>query len=60
MRYIFLLMGYIDSWKSELCSVGTKGNDQIGRFPNNPNLGIGEAERIRFRNADELVDYSDQ
>ena len=29
-------------------------------FLNLPNLGIGDAERIRFRNEDRLVDYFNQ
>ena len=53
-------MGYIDSWKSEENSVERKGNDQEWRFPSLSNLGIGEAEGIRFRNSKILVDYFDQ
>ena len=31
-----------------------------GTFPNYPNLVIWEAKRIRFQNADRLIDCSDQ
>ena len=30
------------------------------RFPNLSNLGVGEVVRMQFRNADSLVEYSDQ
>ena len=52
-------MGYIDRWKAERYSVEEKERIK-GRFPNHPNLVIRDAERIRFQNADRLVDYSDQ
>ena len=59
MKYISCWR-YIDSWKAERYPVERKGNDQERWFPNHPNLVTEEAERIRFQNADILVDYSDQ
>ena len=37
-----------------------KGTHQESRFPSLPNLQIGEAEGIQFRNADRLVGCVDQ
>ena len=48
---------YIDSWKAERYSVERDETDQEWRLPNHSNLVIGEAERIRFQNANRLVEY---
>ena len=58
-----VLIRYIDSWKDKRYLVERKGNDQVWWFPNLPNilnLVIEKTERIRLRNADRLVDCSDQ
>ena len=38
----------------------SREENKRGLFPNHPILAIEEAERIRFQNADRLVDYSNQ